>query len=117
MVAVITEGCLNEGLSLLCTCSEKISVKIETVSAEGDCTFVVLVTASGVSTSAARHPAWRKRNKGVKRVRHLREINARLLMSPSPQHFPDTPTAHMSASTGPASPEAAHACRAACLCV
>lgn len=37
--------------------------RLTSASAEGDCTFVVRVTVSGVSTSAPRHPARRKRNK------------------------------------------------------
>lgn len=55
-------------------------------------------------------------NKGKKRVRHLLEVNARLLTKGfPPQHFLDTPTVHMSASTGPASPDVARVCRAVCL--
>lgn len=61
----------------------------------GDSTFVVLVTVLGVSTSAARHPAKRKRKKSWSVSDTCVAFNAWLLMRVTPQRFLDTPTVHI----------------------
>lgn len=70
-------------------------------------TFAVLVTVFGVSTSAAHHPARRKRNK----TRSVSATCVRFMQDYAwgvPLIFPDTPNVHISASTGPSSLEVTH---------
>lgn len=90
--AVIKDHRLNEGLSLWQEeeCEDRRAdgkvQRLTSVSDEGDCTFVVPVTVLGVSTSAPRRPARRKRNN---LLGNLCEVIVRLLMRvPPPSTFP-----------------------------
>lgn len=89
----------------------KTDEKEKSTKGKCQCTFVVLVSVLRVSTSADHRPA--RRNRNMKRVRHLREVNTRLLMRFSPSV--SSRTRLLYTSTGPSSPEAAHVCRAVCL--